>query len=227
MLRRIVPFSAVLVLLATTCARAQPHRQPVGGHLFESVLQGAKRFNLEQLPPDLSEADRARLIAYAQRRGAFRSRLGPAPTDCGDNARWVHQRRVALEREMVAIIDRPGVEEEAAAAAAVTQPLPPSGTDPGRYAEEIAWVEAWLQQHPDSPFAPLFYAHVAWNLRAGIEMNDNRALRERLARKYRTMLDRVRSGEDRLWRLLAEELDGEARVTNAGPAHPLLFLPAG
>ena len=218
----------VVPLLTATWGSAQQDRRPAGGRLLEAVLQGAERFDLGQLPPDLPEADRARLVTYARRRADFRSRLGSPPPESGDNARWLHDRRRSFEREMVAIIDRPGIEEDAAAAAAATQPLPPpGGTDPGRYAEEIAWAEAWLQKHRDSPFAPLFYAYIAWHLRAGIELNDDRALRESLARKYRTMLDRLRSQDDRIWRLLAEELDGEPRVTNAGPAHPREFLPAG
>jgi hypothetical protein len=218
----------VVPLLSATRAGAQPDHQPVGGLLLEAVLQDEERFDLAQLPPNLPEADRARLVAYARRRADFQSRLGSPPRESDHNARWMHHRRRSFEREMVATVDRPGIEEEAAAAAAATQPLPPSGgTDPRRYAEEIAWAEAWLQKHPESPFAPLFYACIAWHLRVGIELNDDRALREKLARKYRTMLDRVRSEEDRIWRLLAEELDGQLRVTNAGEAHPRVYLPAG
>jgi hypothetical protein len=217
----------VVPLVSAAWTSAQTERQPVGGRLLEAVLQGADRFDLAQLPPDLPEADRDRLVAYARRRSDFESRLG-SPPESGDGARWMHHRRRSLEREMVAIVNRPGIEEEAAAAAAATHPLPPSGgTDPGRYADEIAWAEAWLQKRGDSSFAPLFYAYIARSLRAGIELNDNQALRERLARKYRTMLDRLRSQDDRIWRLLAEELDGEPRVTNAGPAHPRDYLPAG
>ena len=226
---RLIALSCLVVpLLAATWGSAHPDRQPGGGRLLDAVLQGAERLDLEQLNPDLPEADRARLVAYARRRAEFRSRLGPPSPESGDHARWMHDRRRSFEREMVAIIDRPGIEETAAAAAADIQPLPPAGgTVSRRYAEEIAWVEAWLQKHRDSPFAPLFYAYIAWHLRAGIELNDDRALRESLARKYRTMLDRLRSQDDRIWRLLAEELDGEPRVTNAGPAHPREFLPAG
>jgi hypothetical protein len=228
MLRLIALCCLVGPLLWATLASAQSDRQPVGGRLLDAVLRGAERFDLAQLPPDLPEADRVRLVAYARRRSDFKSRLGSPPPESGDNAPWMHGRRRAFEREMVAIVDRPGIEEDAAAAAAATQPPPPSGgTDPGRYAEEIAWAEAWLQRRGDSPFAPLFYAYIAWNLRAGIELNDDQALRERLARKYRTMLDRLRSQDDRIWRLLAEELDGGPRVTNAGPAHPRDYLPAG
>jgi hypothetical protein len=225
---RFVALSCLVVpLLSAAWASAQPERQPVGGRLLEAVLQDAKRFDLARLPADLSEADRARLGAYARRRSDFKSRL-VSPPESGDDARAMHARRRSVEREMVAIVDRAGVEEDAAAAAAATQLLPPSGgTDPGRYAEEIARAEAWLQMRGDSPFAPLFYAYIAWSLRAGIELNDDQSLRERLARKYRTMLDRLRSQDDHFWRLLAEELDGEPRVTNAGPAHPRDYLPAG
>ena len=220
-------FSAFGVgLLAVTCASAQPAgQQPAGGSLHHSVLQGAERFDPERLQSDLPEPDRARLREYARRRAAFRSGLDPPPP--GSGADPTHDRRVALEREMVALVDRPGIEAAAAAAVAVVPPAPSGGPRSDDYAREIAWVEVWLQQHPDSPVAPLFYAYVAWQLRVGVEMNEDRALRERLARKYRTMLDRLRSRDDPIWRLLAEDLDREPRVTNAGSAHPREYLPAG
>jgi hypothetical protein len=211
----------VLCIAAGTLAQ---QRSAAGGALVTAVLEGAERFNPEALRGVLPEPDLARLRRYAERRTAFRSQLGEEPGP-GVEGAFAHGRRVSIERELVALIERPGIEAEAAAAARAARPAyPDGGSDPARYAGEVAWAEAWLRANPGSALAPFHYAYIAWMLRAGIEQNEDRALREHLARKYRTMLTRLTGQPDRIWALLAADIDGAERVGAGGLAHPREFL---
>jgi len=218
--------AAVLVGSTMTALWAEtPRSGPANGRLYESALLGAVQFDIDEAATQLGREDANRLRRYADRRASFRSLLGAAPAEGGDWARWVHLRRVSLEREMVALIERPDIAAEAAAAARAARPVPPSrGSDPAAYEYEISWADAWMQHHPSSPVRPFLQAYTALWIRAAIERNSELPMRLRLAQRYARIVDGLRAQPDRIWTLLADDLDAEARVTNDGPAHPREFL---
>jgi hypothetical protein len=187
--------AAALVFSGLT-ALAQTAPPPVGGRLAGAMLLGEAPLALSDLPGDLSSADRARVAAYVARK----------PTE-------------ALDRQIVAAIESEGVEPVAAQIA--SRLAAAKGPD-----AEAAEAEALLRDRASAPAAPFLYAYLAARYRMQLERApDDRPTLERLARKYRTMVDRVRNDEDGLFRILAEDLDNREALTAGATRHPRQYLP--
>jgi hypothetical protein len=197
----------VAAILCATGAHAQTGPPPVGGRLAGAVLLGETPLTEKDLPGDLSSADRMRLAGYLERWQAFGTRQGPVS---GDLDTW--RRRARLEREIASVIERDGIERAAAAIA---------------YSDaEAAWAERLVREPSHAVAAPYLYALLASRYRMQFDRADeDRPLLERLAKKYKTMLDRVRNAGDSLLVMLADDLDSRPALSAGATRHPRQYLP--
>lgn len=206
-------------ILCATGAHAQAGPPPVGGRLAGAVLLGETPLTEKDLPGDLSSADRMRLAGYLERWQAFRTRQGPVS---GDLDTW--RRRARLEREIASVIERDGIER---AAAAIAFSDGPYGLSPDIDADaEAAWAERLVREPSHAVAAPYLYALLASRYRMQFERADeDRPLLERLAKKYKTMLERVRNAGDGLLVMLADDLDSRPALSAGATRHPRQYLP--
>jgi hypothetical protein len=210
----------VATVLCPTVAHAQTGPPPVGGRLAGAVLLGEPPLTVDGLPSDLSSADRMRLLAYLERWTAFKTRQGHI---AGNVETW--KRRERLEREIASVIERDGIEQVAYAVAWSQGPYGlKAAIDPGA---EAAWAEGIVREPSNAVAAPYLYAFLASRYRLQFEQAppDDRPALERLAKKYRTMIDRVRNSEDGLFRILADDLDNRSALTAGVTRHPRQYLP--
>lgn len=190
---------------------------PVAGRLARAVLLGGPALGKDDLPADLPSADRLRLLGYIDRRSTFVSLQKEAAGSADEPP-------LALEREIASVIEKPGIEKEAWEIAWTV----PNPKELGQHAEaEAEWAEGVLRARPGTVAAPYLYAFLASRYRLMFEQapDGDRSALERLARKYRTMLERTRTYEDSLFKLLAEDLDRLPRLGDAATRHPREYLP--
>jgi hypothetical protein len=130
----------------------------IKGAMVLSVFGGAEPepINPTGFPPEY----RARLEAYSERRAEFHSRLPEPAPDTPAHDAW--SRRIRVERAIVALIDAPGIEAQAAAfsSRAVSEsPWDASSQGPLAEARE---AEAYLDDNPSTPlraYVWLFLMH--------------------------------------------------------------------
>jgi trans-2-enoyl-CoA reductase len=188
--------TALVLVLTGLTVLAQTAPPPVGGRLAGAMLLGERPLSADDLPADLSSSDRMRLVAYIERK----------PTH-------------ALDRQIVAAIEAEGLDP---AARLVASRLA-AATGPDAEATE---AEALLRDKANAAAAPFLYAYLAARYRLQLEQApDDRPALERLAKKYRTMVDRVRNSGDNLFRILAEDLDNRQALTAGATRHPRQYLP--
>ena len=186
---------AVLVMTGPA-ARAQSAPPPLGGRLAGAMLLGEAALTPADLPDDLSSSDRLRVLAYLDRK----------PTE-------------ALDRQIVAAIETDGLGPLAAHIAGRLASA--NGAD-----AQAVEAEALLRDRANAGAAPFLYAYLAARYRMQLEQApDDRPALERLAKKYRTMVDRVRNSEDGLFRILADDLDNRQALTAGATRHPREYLP--
>lgn len=209
----------VVVAAGASAARAQTAPPPVGGRLAGAVLLGEALLAPGDLPADLSSADRMRLLAYLERLAAFKPRQGPA---AGNIETW--KRREGLERQIASVIERAGIEP---VAHAVAWSQGPYGLTAAIDASaEAAWAEGLVREPSNAVAAPFLYAFLASRYRMQLEQADeDRQALERLAKKYRTMLERVRNAGDSLFVLIADDLDNRPALSAGAARHPRQYLP--
>ena len=160
------------------------------------MLLGERPISEDDLPSDLPTSDRLRVLAYIERK----------PT-------------LAVDRQIVAAIETDGLEP---VAAHVARRLASSKGPEAEAAE----AEALLRDRANAAVAPFLYAYLAARYRMQLEQApDDRPALERLAKKYRTMVDRVKNSEDALFRVLADDLDNRAALTSGATRHPRQHLP--
>ncbi len=189
----------------------------LGGRLAGAALLDETPLRGADLPSDLSSSDRARLSMYIARWDAFRTRQDPA---AGSPGTWT--RRERLEREIVSASGHPGIEEVGYAIAWSQGPY--GVTKDVR--QEALWAEGLVRDPAYAIAAPYLYAFLASRYRIQFERADeDRPALERLAKKYKTMLERVRNAGDPLYALLADDLDNRARLTPGATRHPRQYLP--
>ena len=188
--------TAVTVLACLATALAQPAAPPLGGRLAGAMLLGEPPLSRADLPADLSTADRLRLLGYLDRR-----------PDGG------------LSRQIAAAVEAEGSK---AAAEAIASALGAArGAD-----EEAARAEALLRDRAHGVAAPFLYAYLAARYRLQFEKaGDDRPTLERLAKKYRTMIERVRNSDDTLFRIVADDLDNRPALSAGATRHPREYLP--
>ena len=188
-----------------------------GGRLAGAMLLGEAPLTSIDMPRGLSAADRTHLQTYLDRWKAFRSRQGIV---AGSLETW--KRRERLEREIVSAVERPGIELVAHAIAWSQGPFGVT-TD---VLQEAAWAERLVRDTANASAAPYLYAFLASRYRLQFERaGEDRPALERLAKKYKTMLDRVRSAGDGLFILLADDLDNRASLLPGITRHPRQYLP--
>jgi hypothetical protein len=189
----------------------------VGGHLAGAVLLGEAPLTSNDIPGDMQASYRARLETYVTRGKAFKTRQGIV---AGSFETW--KRRERLEQEIASTIDLPDIEPLAHAIAWSQGPYGVT-SDAG---EEATWAEGLLRDPANQAATPYLYAFLASRYRLQFERaTEERPLLERLARKYKTMLDRVRNAGDPLFVLLADDLDARAGLSPAATRHPRQYLP--
>jgi hypothetical protein len=175
---------------------AQPGPPPLGGRLAGAMLLGEAPVTKADLPEELPTADRMRVLAYLDR-GAGRG----------------------LATQIAAALEAEGSETAAAAIASAL------GGAAGAV-EEAARAEAMLRDRAHAVAAPYLYAYLAARYRLQFEKaGDDRPTLERLAKKYRTMVERVRNSDDALFRVLADDLDNRPALSAGATRHPREYLP--
>ena len=187
---------ALAIVMTGLTALAQSAPPPLGGRLAGAMLLGERPISADDVPADLSSADRLRVLAYIERK----------PTE-------------ALDRQLLAAIATDGLEP---VAAHIAGRLASANGPDGQAAE----AEALLRDRANAGAAPFLYAYLAARYRMQLEQApDDRPALERLAKKYRTMVDRVRNSEDGLFRILADDLDNRQALTQGATRHPRQYLP--
>lgn len=213
----------VLLAWAVATGQVQPPARtpapPVGGLFAGAVLLGEAPLFEEDLPNGMSMADRLIAMTYLARRQALAARVTPASG--GIDA---ERQRVALE--IAATIDTEGIAEVAHAIAASLSPGAGGATPIDDPVSGASWAEALARDSKHAPAQPWLYAFLASRYRMQFEQAaENRPLLERQAKKYKTMLDRVRSGGNPVYVLLADDLDNRASLSPGVTRHPRQYLP--
>ena len=189
----------------------------MGGRLAGAVLLGEAPLTSHDVPRDMQASYKARLERYFERGRAFKTRQGIV---AGSLETW--KRRERLEQEIASTIDQPGIGPLAHAIAWSQGPY--GVTRDAR--EEATWAEALVRDPANQAATPYLYAFLASRYRLQFEgADEDRALLERLAKKYKTMLDRVRNDGDPLFMLLADDLDARAGLSTGARRHPRQYLP--
>lgn len=189
----------------------------VGGRLAGAVLLGEGPLTPQDIPVEMQASYRARLAAYLERWKTFKTRQGLV---AGSLETW--KRRERLEQEIASAIDVPDIE---AAAHRIAWSQGPYGvTRDAR--EETTWAESLVRDPANAVATPYLYAFLASRYRMQFERADeDRSALERLAKKYKTMLDRVRNAGDPLFVVLADDLDNRASLLPGVTRHPRQYLP--
>ena len=192
----------------------------VGGRLAGAVLLDQAPLAPRDVPEGLPDSDRARLTAYRERWRAFKAVEPPS----GYDEPWAHrERRERLEREIASTLERDGIEQVAHAIAWSVGPYGALPLDPDR---EGMWAEQLVRDPANAIAAPFLYAFLASRYRMQFERaEEDRPALERLAKKYKTMLERVRNAGDPLFVLLADDLDTRASLSPGATRHPRQYLP--
>ena len=211
----------VLLAWAVTTGQVQPPvpAPPVGGLFAGAVLLGEAPLTEEALPNGMTMADRLIVVTYLDRR----QELSPRFTPTGGRGDAERQ-RVALE--IAATIETDGIETTALSISASLSPLARSVTTTDDPSVGASWAEGLVRDANFAAARPWLYAFLASRYRLQFEQADeDRDLLERLAKKYKTMLDRVRNAGDPLFVVLANDLDNRASLLPGVTRHPRQYLP--
>ena len=212
----------VLLAWAAIAGAAQPQpapAPPVGGLLAGAVLLGEPPLTEDALPNGMAMSDRLAVVTYLDRRQALSERF-KSGGDRGDEDR----QRVALE--IAATIETEGIDVTARAIAASLGPTAGAATSTEDPSSGASWAETLLRDVNHTAARPWLYAFLASRYRLQFERaEENRDLLERLAKKYKTMLDRARNAGDPLFVVLANDLDNRANLSPGVTRHPRQYLP--
>ena len=189
----------------------------VGGRLAGAVLLNEAPLTARDIPGEMQAPYKVRLETYVERGKAFKTRQGIV---AGSLETW--KRRERLEREIASTIELPDIEPLAHAIAWSQGPYGVT-RDAG---EEATWAEGLVRDPANQAATPYLYAFLASRYRLQFEgADENRDVLERLAKKYKTMLDRVRNAGDPLFVVLANDLDNRASLLPGVTRHPRQYLP--
>ena len=234
-----IVFSFVAAIGVTTVPVSRPVLQnyslfaALGQPRPGSWFQGA----LKSLSPQVREAIERRL----RRREVYEVKT-PIPEAGAFELKVAAGRRQEIERGIVTLIDRPGVEAEAIAFAASAKVYYEWETDPSAPLDEAASATAYLKAHPATviePYLRLFQLH---RYRSGFEAavfmiaqpyaevlgaeniarwrQRHEAMRADAAAGYISAWDALRNSTDVVVRALADDLDGKAYLYLNVGAHP-------
>lgn len=208
--------STVLIPQSTAAETAKDPR-PFGGRLWKSLLGNRSGQILAShedssacaaLPPDT----RKRLADCSDRFNRFRSRLGNPPDSSQFERTVLYNNRVAIERGIVALVPKPGIEDEALMFLNVARIYYEwEGMSDGPLTEaEVA--AGYLSAHPETPVKPYLYLFLLHRYRSAYEcqiMEKDVAGAKKTAALYRAILARARAQTDPLAVLAADDLDLE------------------
>jgi hypothetical protein len=218
---------ALLVSLALLAQTVPVYDTPdLQGKLYRAVfVQGAGVLtpaDIRGLPAPLRE----RLERYLERRSAFSSKLPGGATTM--EAVAVEAKRRRVEGGIVALIAAPEIERLALEYAQGSKILNEWERRAAGPLAEAQHAEDVLKQNPSTPIAPYLYLFIAHRQRAAFETMNVAANKEAMlaaSKKYRTFLQRARSAEDPIFKLLADDMDRQPFVYVTSPHHPRDFNP--
>ena len=192
---------------------------------------------LKALSPEVRAAIQRRL----GRREAYEVKT-PIPEAAAFELKVAAGRRQEIERGIVTLIERPGVEVEAIAFASSAKVYYEWETDPSAPLDEAASGEAYLKAHPTTiiePYVRLFLLH---RYRSGFEAavfmvahpypevlgaeniarwkKRHDGMRSDAAARYLAAWDALRNSTDVVVRALADDLDGKPYLYLNVGAHP-------
>lgn len=202
----------------------------MNGQLFRYVLSGAHDAPAgRRIADDACIPDDVKKLArrFGERAQRVRSRLVPPPNGIDPDGKDGFLGRQALERAIVAVIDVPGIEREAAAYARnAVDYYEYEGLPDGPLAE-AAYAEQYLAKHPGTRLAPFLHFYLASRYRIAFEtqLATRNKGAARSARLYRRHIRGVGTG-GLLIRWAAADLDGVPYVYMQLPAdapHPSSF----
>jgi hypothetical protein len=199
---------ALLVFFCSPGLAARQSGGPIDTVLFGTVF--GDLYDPNFLTSGNASAEvKARVRNFQKRAKAFRSRLplekgGPGPE------RYTHDKKIQLERGMVALIPTPGIAQQARDFA-LTAPLAYEweGMSEGPLAE-ATFAEQYLESHPKTPLAPYLKIFLAHRQRCAfetltLERKEQAAIRA--VEKYRTTLASALADPDPLVRFIAEDIE--------------------
>jgi len=217
-----------IVLAVAAFAQSPPvyDTPDLRGKLYKTIfVQGAGTLAAADLAA-APESVRARLQRVLDRRVAFTSRLQPGASDL--HAVAVEAKKRRLEAGIVVLIDAPEIQQLAADYAQAAKVLYEWEGKPDGPLAEASDAEDFLKRQPSTPLAPYLYVLIAARQRAAFETmkpDADKASMTAAAKKYRTFLQRARSAEDSIFRLLADDMDRQPYIYVKSEHHPRDFDP--
>lgn len=232
-------FLAVLLMILGCFTVAAEEKPPAaasfGGALFRTLFNDpSASFRVEGLDATaysaLPDTLKARLMAYAERYAAFRSRLTPPDSVGGlvptPAARALYTKRQSLERAIVALSDSTGIEDRAAAYAARAPLFHDGKTRSEHVLAEAVAAEKDLDTPGLRSYLLIFLLHryrCAYEFSTiGGDIHEAKLV----SQKYQAVLRQARAHPDPLVQLMAEDLDRyprnlmvDSRMTG-GDIHP-------
>jgi hypothetical protein len=228
MVQAICPSVFAIVLAVAAFAQSPPvyDTPDLRGKLYKTIfVQGAGTLASADLAA-APEPVRARLQRVLDRRVAFTSRLQPGASDL--HAVAVEAKKRRLEAGIFVLIDAPEIQQLAADYAQAAKVLYEWDGKPDGPLAEATDAEDFLKRQPSTPLAPYLYVLIAARQRAAFETmtpDADKASMTAAAKKYRTFLQRARSAEDSIFRLLADDMDRQPYIYVKSEHHPRDFDP--
>lgn len=228
MVRGILTSVLAIALAVTASAQSPPvyDTPDLRGKLYKAIfVQGAGSLAAADLAA-VSEPVRGRLQRVLDRRAAFTSRLQPGASD--PHAVAVEAKKRRLEAGIFVLIEAPEIPQLAADYAHAAKVLYEWEGEPDGPLAEAIDAEEFLKRQPATPLAPYLYVLIAARQRAAFETmkpDADKASMTAAAKKYRTFLQRARSAEDPIFRLLADDMDRQPHLYQKSEHHPRDFDP--
>ncbi len=218
---------ALAALVAAASAQGPASGAPdLKGRLYRAVFFSGPG---ALAPTDLADVPgtlRPRLERYLQRRAAFASRLQNAASSF--QALRVEAKKRVVERAIVALVEAPQIEEQAAAYASAAHILDEWQGRADAPLSEAAAAEDFVKTNPSTALAPYLYVFIAERQRAAFELMTVAAQKAEMtaaAKKYRTFMQRARSADDPIFALLADDMDRLPYLHVKSEFHPRDFDP--
>jgi hypothetical protein len=170
----------------------------------------------------LSPKTKARLAEYAERLNRFHSRIGNPPGSDQFELTVLFHIRVGIERGIVALVSKPGIEEKAAQFAERTRLFYEwEGMSDGPLIE-AADAEYFLTSDPKTPLRSFLFLFLLHRYRCAYEClvyEKNMEQAAKTAETYRALLVRARSQADPLAVLTVDDLDCESGNIEMDPQY--------
>jgi hypothetical protein len=221
--------AALLLLLASALpVSAQGQRAaPADGNLSAPILTSffSSDPRLAASLAELPSPVRAEIERRLQRRGSFRPQL-PDPGTTDTRERALAAKRFDLERAILAIVARPGIEAEATQYATVHPVSYEWEGDPRGPLSEATFVAGYLARNPESALRGFLYVYGLYLYRCAFEAahwESNDALTREGSAGYKTMWAQTQQFPDPVIPAIANDIDAEKSIYADNRAHPRTF----